>query len=75
MISRYFVGFGLKKRDYVINGIRYSVTSRFMPPENKTTLTDKVKNYLDSDFADLTNTINSNTLTNDYVCSTVRKED
>ena len=72
---KFFVGFGSKQNDYVINGVRYCVTSKFMPPENNITLTDKVEHYLDSDFADLTDITTIDKLTDDYVCSTVRKED
>ena len=46
-----------------------------MPPENNVTLTDKIEHYLDSDFADLTDITTIDKLTDDYVCSTVRKED
>ena len=72
---KFFVGFGVEQNDYVINGVRYCVTSKFMPPETNVTLTDKVEHYLDSDFADLTDITTIDKLTDDYVCSTVRKED
>ena len=74
-MDKFFVGFGSRKNEYVINGIRYCVTSKFMPVKNNPTLTDKVGHFLNSDFADLTGTDNMDRLNTDYVCSTVRKED
>ncbi|MBP9988155.1 MAG: hypothetical protein KBT46_01515 [Ruminococcus sp.] len=74
-MDKYFVGLGSKQNDYIINGVRYIVASKFMPFENSVTLTDKVEKYLDSDFADLTDLPTIDKLTDDYVCSTVRKED
>ena len=74
-MDKFFVGFGKKQNDYVINGVRYSVSSEFMPSENSTTLSDKIEHYLDSYFADLIDTSDVDTISDDYVCSTVGKED
>ena len=74
-MEKFFVGLCPKQNEYLINGVRYIVTSEFLSPENNPTLTEKVANYLDSDFADLTDITTIDKLTDDYVCSTVRKED
>ena len=61
--------------EYVINGVRYNVSSRFLSPlESKVTVFDKFKNAVGSEFIDLTNDTIKNTL-DDNVCSTAGKED
>ena len=40
---------------YVINGVTYLVDAQFEPAGKKTTLADRLKHYIKSDFADFTN--------------------
>ena len=57
-MDKFIVGFGSAPREYIINGIRYVVESRFQKPDYKkprenTLLNNRIGNYLTSDFADL----------------------
>lgn len=60
--------------EYVINGIKYQVASRFILPKEKQTVLDKFKKIVGSEFIDLTVSDNTDTINND-VCSTAGKED
>lgn len=60
--------------EYVINGIKYQVASRFLFPQKKQTILDKFENLIGSEFIDLTVIDNTDTI-NDNVCSTAGKED
>lgn len=77
-ISNTRAEFKLNKDDdaneYVINGVRYIVSTRFCETENKT-MKEKLSEFIGSDFAQLTTTENENTIQAEYVCSTAGKED
>ena len=60
--------------EYVINGVRYIVSTRFSKTENKT-IKEKLSDFIGSDFAHLTTTEDKNTIQAEYVCSTAGKED
>ncbi len=60
--------------EYVINGVRYIVSTRFSKTENKT-MKEKLSEYIGSDFAQLTTTEDKNTIQAEYVCSAAGKED
>ena len=55
--------------EYVINGVRYLVSSRFSKTENKT-MKEKLSDFIGSDFAHLTTTQDTNTINTEYVNST-----
>ena len=55
--------------EYVINGVRYVVTTCFSKSENKT-MKEKISAFIGSDFAHLTNANDINTLNTEYVNST-----
>ena len=55
--------------EYVINGVRYIVSSRFSETENKT-MKEKLSDFIGSDFAHLTTTEDKNTINKEYVNST-----
>ena len=58
--------------------MRYIVSSRFANAnisQLKNTLTDKLKKYVGSDFADLNNLENNANINNEYVIMTAGKED
>lgn len=78
MISNTRAEFKLNKDDdaneYVINGVRYIVSTRFTETENKT-MKEKLSEFIGSDFAQLTTTEDKNTIQAEYVCSTAGKED
>ena len=60
--------------EYVINGVRYIVTTKHVETETMTFI-DKIKRYLGSDFAHLTTAEDINTLNTECVCMTAGKED
>ena len=62
------------KNEYVINGVRYLVSSCFSETENKT-MKEKLSDFIGSDFAHLTTTEDENTIQAEYVCSTAGEED
>ena len=55
--------------EYVINGVRYIVSSRFCETENKT-MKEKLSEFIGGDFAHLTTTKDTNTINTEYVIST-----
>ena len=55
--------------EYVINGVRYIVSTRFSETENKT-IKEKLSDFIGSDFAHLTTTQDTNTINTEYVNST-----
>ena len=55
--------------EYVINGVRYIVSTRFSKTENKT-LKEKLSEFIGGDFAHLTTTQDTNTINTEYVNST-----
>ncbi len=75
MSNNWIVGFGAKPREYVLNGVRYVVESRFQKPSEKTMLKDRIGNYLTSDFADLPSNDKDSIIDNEYDCTAAEKED
>ena len=55
--------------EYVINGVRYIVSTCFSKTENKT-MKEKLSGFIGSDFAQLTTTQDTNTINTEYVNST-----
>ena len=60
--------------EYIINGVRYIVSTQFSKTENKTMI-EKLSDFIGSDFAHLTTTEDKNTIQAEYVCSTAGEED
>ena len=75
MSNNWIVGFGTKPQEYVINGVRYVVESRFQNPKEKTMLKDRIGNYLTSDFADLPSNDKDSIIDTEYDCTAAEKED
>ena len=64
--------------EYVVNGVTYTVESRFVPYEIKSkqpTFHDKIKRIITSDFIPLTVNTDEDILETDNVCLTAGKED
>ena len=64
--------------EYTINGVRYTVESRFVPYDIKNkqaTFHDKIKRIIRSDFIPLTVNTNEDILESNNVCLTAGKED
>ena len=79
-MNRFIVGFGSNINEYVINGVRYTVESRYQPVDFKnadtnTKLDNRIKKYIASDFADLPPMKAADKIKIEYVCSAVGKED
>ena len=74
------VGFGSAPHEYVINGVRYVVESRFQKPDYKkprenTLLNNRIGNYLTSDFADLPSVDADIIINTEYDCTAAGKEE
>ena len=79
-MDKFIVGFGAAPQEYVINGVRYLVESKFQNPNYKepkenTMLNNRIGNYLTSDFADLPSVGSSNIISTEYDCTAVGKEE
>ena len=64
--------------EYVVNGVRYTVESRFVPYDIKSkqaTFHDKIKRIIRSDFIPLTVNTDEDILESNNVCLTAGKED
>ena len=64
--------------EYIVNGVRYTVESRFVPYDIKnkqTTFHDKIKRIIRSDFIPLTVNTDEDILETNNVCLTAGKED
>ena len=64
--------------EYTINGVRYTVESRFVPYDIKSkqaTFHDKIKRIIRSDFIPLTVNTDDDILETDNVCLTAGKEE
>lgn len=64
--------------EYTINGVRYTVESRFVPYDKKNkqaTFHDKIKRIIRSDFIPLTVNTDEDILETNNVCLTAGKED
>ena len=74
---RIFVGLGGKEREYVINGVRYFVESNFQRANFKkdTSVRDRFERLTVNEPIPLHMAENPDTIAEEYVCSTVGKED
>lgn len=65
-------------QEYVVNGVRYIVASRFLPfhpkKEQPVFLKDRFEHYLTNNTAELTFTDDRSTLNAECVCAAVGKE-
>ena len=79
-MNKFIVGFGTAQQEYVINGVRYVVESKFQKPNYKKpnkniSLNNRIGNYLTSDFADLPSVGTSNIINTEYDCTAAGRED
>lgn len=79
-MNKFIVGFDAAPQEYVVNGVRYVVESRFQKPnykepEENTMLNNCIGSYLTSDFADLPSAGTSNIISTEYDCTAAGKED
>lgn len=79
-MDKFIVGFGSAPHEYVINGVRYLVESRFQKPNYKeskenTMLNNCIGSYLTSNFADLPSVDADNIIDTEYDCTAAGKEE
>lgn len=79
-MNKFIVGFGATPQEYVINGVRYVVESKFQKPDYKKPnknilLNNRIENYITSDFADLPSVSTGNIISTEYDCTAAGKED
>ena len=79
-MKKQITNFSLGTGEYMINGVRYIVCGKFEDFNIKkyiasNQLTNRLKKYLTSDFAELSFDNINDKMTDEYDCSTVGKED
>ena len=62
------------EKEYIINGIKYFVSSRYLTDKKSDTFENKIEKYIGSDFTHLSPTINTDTMNKEYICLTAGKE-
>ena len=62
------------EKEYIINGIKYFVSSRYSTDKKGDTFENKIEKYIGSDFTHLSPTINNDTMNKEYICLTAGKE-
>ena len=62
------------EKEYIINGIKYFVSSRYLTDKKNDTFENKIEKYIGSDFTHLSPTINNDRINNEYICLTAGKE-
>ena len=62
------------EKEYIINGIKYYVSSRYSTDKNGDTFKNKIEKYLGSDFTHLSPATNNDRINNEYICLTAGKE-
>ena len=79
-MSKFIVPIGFEPDEYVINGVKYIVSSQYQKPNFRDTKQNTVVNgcigkYLTSDFADLTISDSLDKMVAEYDCSAAGEED
>lgn len=62
------------EKEYIINGIRYFVSARYLTDKKSDTFENKIEKYIGSDFTHLSPATNNDRINNEYVCLTAGKE-
>ena len=75
----FIVGIGHDEQEYTVNGVRYTVASRYVPVDyhrdDQQTLSQCLRHYIGSDFADLSAFTEEAMLMGEDACSAAGKED
>ena len=69
MNNIFIIGLSQGECEYEINGVKYTVASRFSNGKDKTNINDRFKRCITNDFAPLTVTNNNDKIADEYVCS------
>ena len=62
------------EKEYIINGIKYFVSSRYLADKKSDTFENKIEKYIGSDFTHLSPATNNDRINNEYICLTAGKE-
>ena len=62
------------EKEYIINGIKYFVSSRYLVDKKGDTFENKIEKYLGSDFTHLSPATNNDRINKEYMCLTAGKE-
>ena len=62
------------EKEYIINGIKYFVSSCYLTDKKSDTFENKIEKYIGSDFTHLSPAINNDIINNEYICLTAGKE-
>ena len=62
------------EKEYIINGIKYFVSSRYLTDKKSDTFENKIEKYIGSDFTHLSPATNNDRINNEYICLTAGKE-
>ena len=62
------------EKEYIINGIRYFVSARYLTDKKSDTFENKIEKYIGSDFTHLSPATNNDRINNEYICLTAGKE-
>ena len=62
------------EKEYIINGIRYFVSARYLTDKKSDTFENKIEKYIGSDFTHLSPATNNDRMNNEYMCLTAGKE-
>lgn len=62
------------EKEYIINGVKYFVSPRYLTDKKGDTFENKIEKYLGSDFTHLLPAINNDIINNEYICLTAGKE-
>ena len=75
----FIVGIGHDEQEYTVNGVRYTVASRYVPVDyhrdDNQTLSHCLRHYIGSDLADLSVFTEEGMLKGEDACSAAGKED
>ncbi len=75
----FIVGIGHDEQEYTVNDVRYTVASRYVPVDyhrdDQQTLSQCLRHYIGSDFADLSAFTEEGMLKGEDACSAAGKED
>lgn len=73
-MDKFIVGIG-GEREYIINGVRYTVTAKFLPHSEEKTLPFQIKRIIKNSAAHFTAPGNADILDTENVCPAAGKED
>ena len=65
---------GEDEKEYIINGIKYFVSPRYLTDKKGDTFENKIEKYLGGDFTHLLPATNNDRINNEYICLTAGKE-